>query len=170
MWITSPTTIQPQQTSYTVMIVIRTRLFPVDISRLTSFLDYWIFRGVQLFFLWSTIENCWSTKPKAWSRRLHWGAKRRKGEGGGGGYPSHRWGSGGPPPWNFWKIATKWCILVHFGAFNSNFKTENFYEKNCISLHKDFILDTKTFRFFSNLLLYLDSKCCTIQWPEYWSL
>ena len=57
-----------------------------------------------------------------------------KGEVGEGVTP-RRWGSG-----NFWTIASKWCILVHFEAVNVNFKTENLYEKNCICLSKDFIL------------------------------
>ena len=81
-------------------------------------------RGFQLFFLWSTIENCWSTK--VWSRSLHWSAKRRKGE---GGNPLPQVGVRGSPPGNFWKIDSKWCILVHFEAVNANFKTENLYEK-----------------------------------------
>ena len=86
-------------------------------------------RGVQLFFLWSRIENCWSTK--VWSQRLHWGAKSRKGEGGGGGHPLLQVGVQGSPPENFWKIASKWCILLHFEAVNANFKTENSF-KNCV--------------------------------------
>ena len=58
-----------------------------------------------------------------------------KGREGEGVTPSRRWGSGGSPPGNFWKIASKWCIPVHFEAVNANFKTENLYEKNCVCLH-----------------------------------
>ena len=119
----------------------------------------------NFFFLWSTIENCWSTK--VWSQRLHWGVK---GEGGGGVTPYPRWGSGGSPAGNFLENCLK---MVHSGAFEA-VNTENLYEKNCVCLRKDFILDldNKIFWFFfSNLLLYLNHKCCTpIQWPEYWSL
>ena len=39
--------------------------------------------------------------------------------------PSRRWGSGGSPPGNFWKIASKWCILVYFRAVIAKFKTEH---------------------------------------------
>ena len=62
--------------------------------------------------------------------------------------PSRRWGSGVPPPGNFLKIASKWCILVHFGAVNWKFKPKIYMKKMCLSIRKDFILDTKTFRFF----------------------
>ena len=65
-------------------------------------------RAVHLFFLWSTIDNCWSTTEVVG---------------------------------NFWKIASKWCILVHFEAVSTNFKTENLYEKNCVCLRKDLLLD-----------------------------
>ena len=42
---------------------------------------------------------------------------------------------GGLPPGNFWKIDSKWCLLVHFEAVNANFKTENLYEeKLCLSM------------------------------------
>ena len=49
-----------------------------------------------------------------WSRRLQWGAKRRKGEGGGGGHPLPQVGVRGAPPEIFWEIASKWCILSAF--------------------------------------------------------
>ena len=40
--------------------------------------------------------------------------------------PSRRRGYGGPPPENFRKIASKWCILVRFGAVNSMFQNRKF--------------------------------------------
>ena len=100
----------------------------------------WSNRAVQLFFLWSTIENCWSTK--VWSRRLHcWRREVPKGGGWGRGSPLPQVGVRGSRPGIFWKIASKWCILVYFRAVIAKFKTENLYEKICVSLHKDVILD-----------------------------
>ena len=123
----------------------RTFYGKIGLSKKVDILVWYLFRGVHLFFLWSTIENSWSTK--AWSQRVHWGAKRRKGEGGGGGHPLPQVGVRGSPPRNFWKIASKWYILVHFGAVNANFKTKNLYEKNA-SLHVK-TSDNKIFnRFF----------------------
>ena len=52
-----------------------------------------------------------------------------------------RWGFGGSPPGNFWKIASKLYILVYLRAVIAIFKTEKLYEKICVSLRKDFILD-----------------------------
>ena len=49
--------------------------------------------------------------------------------------PSGRWGFGGSPPGIFLKIASKWCILVHFEAVNGNFKTENVYEQKIASVY-----------------------------------
>ena len=50
-----------------------------------------------------------------WSRRLYWGAKRRKGEGGGGGHPLPQVGVRGASPENFLRNCIKMvhseCIL-----------------------------------------------------------
>ena len=104
------------------------------------FLTWWpgLCRGVQHFFLWSTIENCWNTK--VWSRRLHWGAKRRKGEGGGGGHHLPQVGVRGPTPGNFWKIASNgafWCVLEQLLQISK----PKIYMKKFVSLRKNFILD-----------------------------
>ena len=77
---------------------------------------------------WTLLEHK-GLKPKASLRR-------------GGVTPSRRWGPGGFPREIFWKIASKWCILVYFRAVIANFKTENLYEKIFFSLRKDFTIRT----------------------------
>ena len=49
---------------------------------------------------------------------------------------------------NFLKIASKWCILVYFRTVIAKFKTENLYEKICVSLRKDFKLEKINYYFF----------------------
>ena len=64
-------------------------------------------------------------KPKASLRR-----EAPKGGGWGRGSPPPTGGGpGGPPPGNFWKIASKWCILTYFQVV---INAEKLYEKNCV--------------------------------------
>ena len=49
--------------------------------------------------------------------------------------PSRRWGSGGPPPENFWEIASKWCILSAFWGNQYTFFALKIYMKKCVSLN-----------------------------------
>ena len=91
-------------------------------------------------------------KPKASLRR-----KAPKGGGWGRGLPPnplpHVGVRGGLPLEIFGKLPQNgafWCILEQLMQIS---KPKNLYEKNCVSLGKDFILDNKIFRFcFSNLL------------------
>ena len=101
-------------------------------------------RGCSTLF---PVEHDW--KPLEHKGLKQKASLRREAPKGGG------WGRGSPPPaWpppaggvrvvspgNFWKITSKWCILVYFRAVIAKFKTENLYEKICVSLRKDFILD-----------------------------
>ena len=110
------------------------------------------FTNTCLFFLWSTIENCWRSEAEGFTEAR----SAERGRVGEGVTSSCRWGSGGPPPGNFWKIASKWCILVHFKAEKyANFKTENLYKKkNCVCLRKDFILDLDNKIFWFYIYIY----------------
>ena len=82
-----------------------------------------------------------------WSRRLHWGAKRRKGEGGGGGDPFPQVGVRGPPPEFFWEITWKWCILSAFWGNQYTFFALKIYMKK-MSLTK---FTSRLFIFFKIL-------------------
>ena len=59
--------------------------------------------------------HCRGGTSDQWSRRLHWGAKRRKGEDGGGGHPLPPVGVRGASPGNFLRNCIKMvhseCIL-----------------------------------------------------------
>ena len=64
-----------------------------------------------------------------WSLRLHWGAKRRKGEGGGGVTPSRRLGFGGLPRKFFEKLHQNGAFWVHFEVINARFFVLKIYMK-----------------------------------------
>ena len=64
-----------------------------------------------------------------WSRRLHWGVKRRKGEGGEGSPPPAGGDPGGLPRKFFWEIASKWCILSAFWGNQYTFFALKIYMK-----------------------------------------
>ena len=88
-------------------------------------------QGCPTFF---PLEHNWKLleyqdmKPKA--------SLRREAPKGGGGHPLLQVGVRGVFPW-FLENCLK---LVHFEAVNADFKTENLYEKNCVSLCR---LDTR---------------------------
>ena len=70
-----------------------------------------------------------------WSRRLHWGAKRRKGEGGGGVTPSRWWGSGGLPReilGNLHQNGAFWAHLEVTYAYIYNWK---YIWKTCLTIN-----------------------------------
>ena len=112
------------------------------VSGCILYVDWTEGRGVQLFFIWSTIKNCWSTiRFEAEGFTDSEARSAERGRVGEGVTPSRRWWSGGSPPGNFWKIASKWCILVYFRAVIA-FQNRKFIWKNLrLSTYKDFILD-----------------------------
>ena len=66
--------------------------------------------------------HCRGGTSDQWSRRLHWGAKRRKGEGGGGGHPLPQVGvRGGLPRKFFEKLHQNGAFWVHFEVINTRF-------------------------------------------------
>ena len=91
-------------------------------------------QGLQIF---SSLQGCPNFFPLEHDLKLleHQGlilkaSLRREapiGEGGGGGHPLPQVGVMGASLGNFWKIASKWCILAYFRVVN----VEKLYEQNC---------------------------------------
>ena len=85
--------------------------------------------------------HCRGGTSDQWSRGLHWGAKRRKGEGGGGGHPLPQVGVRGASPGIFFeKLHQNGAFWVHFEVINTRFLHWKFIWKKCVSLnlHMDY--------------------------------
>ena len=101
--------------------------------------NVWIWGIIQICKIFARIWqqgriqnlHCRGGTSDQWSRRLHWGAKRRKGEGGGGGHPLPLVGVRGVSPGKFWEICIK---MVHSErilevTYTHIYNWKNIYEK-----------------------------------------